>query len=136
MPVDEHLFLQYAVERVPPETSKSNATGYRVHLLVVAMILLVGWTTAIALYVSAPPVIENDEVYEMEHSKKYLRDIERIGGKATVFTSELNAWVESRWEGKTRAYTVAWLAAIVAGAYVLGSRAGRTDAGDDRPRSG
>ena len=84
--------------------------------LVVAMILLVGWTTAIALYVSAPPVIENDEVYEMEHSKKYLRDIERIGGKATV---PLLAGGVS-----------------VAGAYVLVSRSGRPDAGDDRPRSG
>lgn len=110
---------------MPLENSKSNAPVTR-HRLVVAMILLVGWTIAGALYATVPPIVENAEVYEMEHSKKYVRALEQVGGKAAVFTSELNAWVASLWEGKTRAYTVAWLTAIVACAYVLVSRAGKT----------
>lgn len=104
--------------------------------LVVAAILVAGWTLAAALYVTTPPAAEDPEIYEMEHSKKALRDLERIGGKAAVFTSELNDWVASRWEGKARAYTVAWLTVLVAGGYVLLQRAGRDEDGDARGRPG
>ncbi|GEJ59029.1 hypothetical protein [Anaeromyxobacter diazotrophicus] len=104
--------------------------------LVVAAILVAGWTLAAALYVTTPPVVEDPEIYEMEHSKKALRDLERIGGKAAVFTSELNAWVASRWEGKARAYTVAWLTVLVAGGYALLQRAGSGGSRDARGRAG
>ena len=100
--------------------------------LVVAAILIVGWTVAAAMYVGAPPpAAEDAEIDEMEHSKKYLRDVEIVGGKAAVFTSELNAWVASLWEGRRRAYTIASLTVAVACAYALLERAGRPSSGDE-----
>ena len=104
--------------------------------LVVAVILIVGWTIAAAVYVgSPPPAAEDAEIDEMEHTKKYLRDVEIVGGKAAVFTSELNAWLASLWEGRRRAYTIAFLTVAVAGAYVLLERAGRPIPGDDESAS-
>ena len=91
---------------------------------VVAMILIIGWVIAGVAYVTAPPVAENDDVYELEHSKRYTRDLERIGGKADVLANDLNEWLASTWEGKTRAYTIAVLTVLAAGAYVLVTRAG------------
>ncbi len=92
----------------------------------VAIILLVGWTAAALLYVTAPsPPEGGDEVYELEHSKKYLREVERIGGKAGVLTNDLSDWLASLWEGRMRACTTAVVTALVAGAYVLLARAAR-----------
>jgi hypothetical protein len=93
--------------------------------LVVAIILIVGWTIAAGVYVTAPPPApESYEVDDLEHSKKYLRQIEMIGGKAAVFTSELDAWLGSLWEGRNRAYTIASLTVALACGYVLVRRAG------------
>lgn len=101
--------------------------------LVVAIILIVGWTIAAGGYVSAPPPVPEDpDVYDMEHSKKYLRQVEMIGGKAAVFTAELNAWVASLWEGRNRAYTIAGLTVALACGYVLVLRAGRPAPADQQ----
>ena len=108
-----------------PENRSSNAAPSSSHArvtrgrLVVACILALGWSIAAGVYLTAAPAVEDDEVYEMEHSKKSLRDIERIGGKAAVFTSELNERVAGLWRGRTLAYTIAGLTAVVALAYVL-----------------
>lgn len=94
--------------------------------IVVALILFAGWAVAGAVYVSAPPPLpESAELDDMEHTKLYLRDVEVIGGKAGVFTAQLNAWVASLWEGRTRAYTIAVLTPLAAGAYVFLRRAAR-----------
>jgi hypothetical protein len=104
------------------------------HRLVVAIVLIVGWSIAAALYVGAPPPVPEDpDIYDMEHSKKYVRDIERIGGKAAVFTSELNAWVGGLWEGRNRAYTTAGITIVVAAGYLLTQRAARRASEEDEP---
>jgi hypothetical protein len=86
-------------------------------------ILLVGWSAALAVYVAAAPAPQDDEIsdeiYDMQHSKKYLRQIESIGGKAAVFTSELNEWLSQLWHGRPLAYTMAFLTAVVALAYYV-----------------
>lgn len=97
---------------------------------VVAAILIVGWAIALGAYLTAPaPVAEDEqvsgEIYDMEHSKTHLRQIEMIGGKAAVFTAELNDAIASLWEGRNRAYTIAGLTVAVAGGYVLIRRAAR-----------
>ena len=68
---------------------------------VAAGILLAGLVLALVVYIVTPPAEENDDVYDMEHSKMYLRQVEVIGGKSAVFTSELNESIESLFEGKT-----------------------------------
>jgi len=108
----------------------SLVTGCRV---VVASILAIGWGVAIAVYLTATPVAENTDVDDMLHSKKYLRELEGIGGKAAVFTSELNDWVAGLWHGKTLAYTIAVITALVAGAYCFSRNASRAEAAADKP---
>ena len=105
-----------ASSNAAPSSSDARVARGR---LVVACILALGWSIAAGVYLSAAPAVEDDEVYAMEHSKKSQRDIERIGGKAAVFTSELNERIASLWHGQTLAYTIAGLTAVVALAYVL-----------------
>jgi hypothetical protein len=83
---------------------------------VVGCILALGWGISIAVYATARPVVENDEIYEMQNSKRNLRELERLGGKAAVLTSELDDWVASLWHGTSLAYTVGVITVIVAGA--------------------
>jgi hypothetical protein len=97
---------------------------------VVATILIVGWAIALGVYVTAPPPVPEDEqvsgeIDDMEHSKTHLRQIEMVGGKAAVFTAELNEGIASLWEGRTRAFTIAGLTVALAGGYVLIRRAAR-----------
>jgi hypothetical protein len=113
-----------------PPTRKAWATPRRV----AAAILVAGWTIAAAVWVTAPPPPpQNDDVYDMEHSKKYLLQVERIGGKAAILGTEIDAWLAGLWEGRARAYTIAALTAAVAGGYVLLERAGRAPPGGERP---
>ncbi len=88
---------------------------------------------ALIVYITSAPTAEDVDVYDMEHSKKYLREIERIGGKSAVFTSELNDWVDGLWEGRNRAYTTAGVTVVVAAGYVLARRAARRAAEEDEP---
>ena len=46
-------------------------------------------------------------------SKRYVRDLERFGGKANVIFNELNRWFASLWQGKKLGLTVGWLSAGV-----------------------
>jgi len=87
--------------------------------LVTGGIVVVGWSIALALYLAAAIVPEDDEVYEMEHSKAYLRKIEEMGGQAGVLTAQLNDWIAGLWRGRSLAYTIACLTTIVALFYYL-----------------
>jgi hypothetical protein len=49
-----------------------------------------------------------------QHSKRYIRDLERFGGKASVLFDEFNRWFDSLWHGRSLAATVAWLSVLVA----------------------
>jgi hypothetical protein len=98
--------------------------------LVVATILIVGWSIAAGVYLSTPPPVPEDaevsgEIYDMEHSKVHLRQLETVGGKAAVFTAELNEQIASLWEGRNRAFTIAGLTVALAAGYVLVRRAAR-----------
>ena len=41
-------------------------------------------------------------------------DIERLGGRATVYAVRLNRWLGSLWHGRTLAYTIAGLSTVAA----------------------
>lgn len=89
----------------------------------VAGILAVGWGVAIAVYVTVAPVVEDELVEDWEHSRRYVREIERIGGKAAVFANDMNRWLASLWQGRTLAYTIALITAAVALGWFLVARA-------------
>lgn len=46
-------------------------------------------------------------------SKRYVRDLERFGGKASVLFDEFDRWFAGLWRGKTLGITVGCLAAMV-----------------------
>ncbi len=101
------------------------------------LILLVGLSAAGAAYVAAPVETDDpelrEEVRDVLRSRRYERDLERIGGKANLLVSDLDAWLSSLWQGTARAYTLAALTAFVATAYALATRGGgRPDPPDRR----
>ncbi len=104
----------------------TNASPPLRRRVVTGSILAVGWIAAVVVYATASPVADDPDVYDIEHSKRYLRQLEMIGGKAAVFTSELNEWVASLWHGRALAYTIAVLTIAVAIGYWLWDRAPRS----------
>jgi hypothetical protein len=82
-------------------------------------ILAVGWAIAIAVYVSAARVEDDPDVYDLEHSRTYVRQLEVIGGKAAVMGKEIDDWIAGLWRGAHRAYTIACGTALVALAVYL-----------------
>ncbi len=90
------------------------------HRLVTAVILLAGLALAGVLYATAsPPPSDPDALYEWEISKRYARDLEVVGGKALAFTERLNDWIAGLWQGRSLAYTIAFVAALVALCYYV-----------------
>lgn len=119
--MDPHLPLEAHVQQTRPDGSEppKGSTTVRRHRLVLACILAIGWSLSIAKYVTAVPITESDAVYEMEHSKRDLRQLEEFGGKAAVLTSDFNQWFGSIWHGRALAYTMAVLTVVVAAGYGL-----------------
>ena len=60
--------------------------------------------------------VVNGTVYPMatRDSKKYRREVERIGGKAALVFDDFNRWFGELWQGKTLAKTVAWISVLLA----------------------
>ena len=77
-------------------------------------ILAAGWVVAATVYLTAAPVEDDPDVYDLEHSRTYVRQLEVIGGKAAVMGKEIDDWIAGLWRGRGRAYTLAAGAAIVA----------------------
>ena len=87
---------------------------------------------ALAVYVTATPVVENPEAEELEHSKAYLRSRwTAIGGAAAaVLGNDLREWFDSLWHGQRLAFTIAVIAVLVAGAYYVWEITAPPAAGD------
>jgi len=94
--------------------------------LLSGIILLAGLGSAALIYRAAANAntpgsvlgyVEGDgSVYPVmpEDSKKYLRDMELYGGKANVLADELRRWFAGLWQGKSLAYTIACISALLA----------------------
>lgn len=101
--------------------------------LVAAVVLVVGFAGAVAIYLTAKP--GSDELLELsaDTSKKYLRDLELYGGTANVLAVELMHWLEGLWHGRSLAFTVAVLTVVVCLGYLFFAvrlpADGREDAG-------
>jgi len=77
-------------------------------------ILGVGWAMALIVYITSSPTVEDYDIYDMEHSRRYLRQVEMIGGKAGLLANDLREWAEGLFHGRSLAYTIAVVTAIVA----------------------
>jgi hypothetical protein len=87
--------------------------------LLAGAVAIVGFALSIWIYLTAAATPENPLGYEPEESKRYLRDMERYGGKANLIGSELAEWFNGLWHGRRLAFTVAGITLLVAGALVL-----------------
>src|SRR5689334_4746770 len=86
--------------------------------LVAALVLIVGFATAAAIYFTAEdePQPSSSYVIVMDPAmtKTYVRDLERFGGKAAVLFDDFNRWFAARWHGRALGVTVAWISVGVA----------------------
>ena len=89
--------------------------------LAAATTSVVGFASAIWIYLTATAPPENPLGYEPEDSKQYLRELERYGGKANVVATEITAWFNGLWHGRRLAFTVTCITVLVAGALLLAS---------------
>jgi hypothetical protein len=79
--------------------------------LVAAVILLVGLSSAILIYLTSEN--DSDNVLDFENSKIYMHDLELYGGKANVLADELRNWFVGLWHGKSLAYTIACITSVM-----------------------
>ena len=86
--------------------------------VVAAMILVVGFATALWIYLVAAPPDEQSEI-ALNESKSYQRQVELYGGKANVLAIETMDWLRSLTHGRRLAIAVACLTVVVAAGFWL-----------------
>jgi len=97
-------------------------TGRGLRFVAVAT-MVVGFASAIWIYLNAASSAGDTLGYNPEETKQYLRAMELYGGKANVMAAELRQWFASLWHGTRLAYTVACATTLLAGAFWFTSAA-------------
>lgn len=88
---------------------------------ITAAILLIGFGSAVAIYLSSEEISDNPFA-DYEQSKRFSHEVQRMGGKMALVANDLSAWFASLWQGQQLAYTVACFTVVIAvGYYVIAS---------------
>ncbi len=87
--------------------------------LITAAILILGFGSAILIYLFAESAPANPLGYEPAESKRYVHDMLLYGGKANLLGSEFADWLGGLWHGKRLAFTVACITLLLAGAFLF-----------------
>ena len=95
------------------ETIALRARRFR---LLVAAVLVVGLSTALAIYMTAAAGPVKPPGDDSNDSRQYLRQMQVYGGTANVVATEIREWFGSLWHGKRLAGTVAVATVLFAGA--------------------
>jgi hypothetical protein len=82
-------------------------------------ILALGLLTAAVIYRSASQAPADPLGYDPENSKQFLRQMELYGGKANVLAYDLRQWFFGLWHGRSLAFTVAFIALLLAAGFRL-----------------
>ena len=77
-------------------------------------VLVVGLMGAALIYAFATNDGDAEAAREITSGRMYQHNIELMGGKFAVLSTEFNQWFASLWHGKPLAYTVAVLAVAIA----------------------
>ena len=118
--------------------------------LISAIVLLVGLSSSSWIYLANRDNPETVLGYEIvggnaylvnpENSKKYVHDLELMGGKSAVLADEFSRWFIGLWHGKSLAFTVAFIAIFISFGFFIIARTSpsgpETDAHDENNRSG
>lgn len=80
------------------------------------MILVVGFATAVWIYLAAGAPDEQSEI-GLNESKAYQRQVELYGGQANVLAIEAMNWLRSLTHGRRLAITVACVTVVVAAGF-------------------
>jgi hypothetical protein len=83
-----------------------------------ATILLTGCIGAVVIFVTAESPSDNP-FEEFEHSKRFSRSVEVMGGKMSLVANDMSKWFSSLWQGQQLAFTVVILTVVIAAAYYL-----------------
>jgi hypothetical protein len=116
--------------------------------LISAIILLVGLSSSIWIYLTAEDDSKRVLGYEIvggnaylitpDNSKKYVHDLELYGGKANVLADEFMRWFIGLWHGKSLAFTVAFITIFISLGFFFVARTSPSylayDAHDDNNR--
>jgi hypothetical protein len=81
---------------------------------IVRGVLLVGLASAIAVYMTAVNPADDPLGNPMDTSKIYQRNMEMVGGTANLVAGQITDWVKGLFQGRTLAYTLAFLTLALA----------------------
>jgi hypothetical protein len=70
------------------------------------VLLMVGWGSALVIYLTQAPPRFDPLVGNLLENKKYLHDLRVMGGKTAIANAELTAWFEDLWRGRNLAGTL------------------------------
>jgi hypothetical protein len=100
---------------------KWNLADRSTRLRAISFIVLgLGLLLAVAIYRSAAQNPEQEpEWLSPDYSKQTLRQAEVYGGKANVLATEFRQWFSGLWHGRSLAFTVFVLSALVAAGFRL-----------------
>ena len=85
------------------------------------VLLLAGFGAALALALTAVPPDEDPLLGDPRGNKKYVRELQVIGGKANVLAADFREWFAGLWVGPALAKTVAVLTVIATLAFRFGA---------------
>lgn len=72
-------------------------------------LLLLGFGSALAIFLMAEPQIVDPLLGDQLGNKKYLRELRVMGGQGNVVAAEFQEWFAGLWQGRELAGTVAVL---------------------------
>ncbi len=70
------------------------------------LLLLLGFGSALVIYLTAKPEPIDPLRGDPRGNKKYLHEMQVIGGKANLLADEFQDWFAEQWQGATLARTV------------------------------
>jgi hypothetical protein len=77
-------------------------------------ILALGFSAALLIYVTATPAPADALGYDPMDTKRYLRELEVVGGKANVLGAQFQQWFLGLWHGRPLAFMVALATVLLA----------------------
>jgi len=87
---------------------------------IIRAMVLVGLTSAVAVYFTAADPADNALGSLQDTSKVYRRTMEMVGGTANLVASDITDWVAGLWHGRTLAGTLVVLTlALACGFYLI-----------------